>query len=104
MATDYLVTRDQAQPFELFGTIHGHSYQGAHPWTSGEVVYLEMVRGECTGEFAVGQERFGVKPTDVVRIPKETPFGYRGTMKYLLFMTPSFVQGCETRTEQSAFD
>ncbi|MGE3769515.1 MAG: cupin domain-containing protein [Bdellovibrionales bacterium] len=117
----YHFTRDRAKVFELFGQLKGYSYNSHEQFSRCCVSYLESKGHEhklstChtsdlfyyiidgAGEFMVGGERFQVKATDAVLVPRETEYGYIGDMKYVLFMTPSFTEGCETRTERSLRD
>ncbi len=112
----YLHKLSEATKFGLFGTLSGHSYNAS--LTSGEVSYLEADDGEhklstChtsdlfyfviegQGKFMVGGERFPVNATDVIVVPKNTEYGYKGSFRYVLFMTPPFTEGCETRTNRS---
>jgi mannose-6-phosphate isomerase-like protein (cupin superfamily) len=116
----YHFAKDGAYKFDLFGQIIGYSYNTAKDHAACCLTYLEtsgcehklstchtsdlyyyIIEGE--GEFSVGGEIFSVKATDAILVPKETEYGYSGKMKYILFMTPAFVEGCETRTEQSMY-
>ncbi len=117
----YHFTREGAYKFDLFGQLTGYAYNSSEDHADCCVSYLETHGGEhklstChtsdlfyyiiegDGEFSVGGKIFGVKATDAVLVPKETKYGYSGKMKYVLFMSPSFKEGCETRTEKSMYD
>ena len=118
--TQYLYTRDKAFQFDLFGQITGWAYNSAEAFPRADLSYLEtsgehklstntvsdlyyyILEGEAT--FVVGGERLQVKATDAVLVPKHTEYGYFGTIKYLLFMTPAFTEGCEIRTDISPRD
>lgn len=121
MGQKYHFKRDDAYKFELFGELTGYAYNSDEDYPNACVSYLETYGGEhkisnChtsdlfyyiiegNGEFYVGGERFKVGPTDAVLVPKNTDYGYVGKMKYVLFMTPSFTEGCETRTDKSIND
>ncbi|MGE0252149.1 MAG: cupin domain-containing protein [Dongiaceae bacterium] len=121
MTQKYLFTRERAQKFELFGELTGYAYNSAEDYPGACVSYLETQGGEhklstChtsdlfyyiiegEAEFSVGGKLFKVKATDAVLVPKNTEFGYAGKMKYILFMSPSFTEGCETRTDKSIYD
>jgi hypothetical protein len=115
--TQYLYTREKSEKFELFGELKGHAYNSHEQFPRACISYLEadgehklstcltsdlyyyILSGE--GEFAVGGERFKVKATDAVLVPKNTEYGYFGKMNYVLFMTPSFTPECEIRSDRS---
>lgn len=114
-------TRAAAIPFELFGQLTGYEYNSATEHADCCVSYLETSGGEhklstChtsdlfyyiiegEADFRVGDKLFKAQATDAVLVPRGTPYGYCGTLKYVLFMTPSYTEGCETRTNQSIYD
>lgn len=111
-------TKEKAFKFDLFGNIAGYEYNSAADHAECCLTYLETSGGdhklsichtsdlfyyiiEGEGKFSVDGKIFPVQATDAVLVPKETEYGYTGTMKYILFMTPSFTEGCETRSEKS---
>jgi mannose-6-phosphate isomerase-like protein (cupin superfamily) len=117
----YHFTKDGAYKFDLFGQLTGYAYNSAEDHPDCCISYLETSGGEhklstChtsdlfyyiiegEAEFSVGGKIFSVKATDAVLVPRETEYGYSGKMKYVLFMTPSFTDGCETRTEKSMYE
>ena len=117
----YHFTRDGAYKFDLFGQLTGYAYNSAEDHPDCCISYLETSGGEhklstChtsdlfyyiiegAGEFSVGGKIFKVNATDAVLVPRETEYGYSGKMKYVLFMTPSFTEGCESRTDKSMYD
>jgi len=64
--------------------------EGKHPWmktTINDRVYY-VLSGK--GSFTVGNEFTRVKPTDVILVPKETPYKFSGSLKLLLVQTPAF--------------
>ena len=120
MTQKYHFTRDAAYKFDLFGQLTGYAYNSAEDYPHACVSYLETEGGEhklatChtsdlfyyiidgEGEFSVGGTLFKVRATDAVLVPKNTEYGYAGKMKYVLFMSPAFTEGCETRTEKSIY-
>lgn len=117
---EYLFNKENANEFELFGKLKGHAFWGADKFARANISYLEtlsetsehklstchtsdliyyIIEGE--GEFCVDKKIFKVKSGESVLVPKETEYGYIGKMKYVLFLTPAFTEGCETRTERS---
>lgn len=121
MTKRYHFSRDDAEKFELFGQLKGYAYNSHDDHAGCCVSYLETYGGEhklakChtsdlfyyiiegTGRFSVNGEQFDVKATDAILVPKNTEYGYDGKMKYVLFMTPSFTEGCETRSDKSMHD
>lgn len=120
-ATAYKRTRAAASTFELFGQVKGWAYNQAGDHPDCCLSYLE-VQGhdhnlstchtadlyyyiiEGAGEFSVAGQRFAVAAADAILVPRGTEYGYRGTMKYVLFMAPAYTEGCETRTERTIDD
>jgi mannose-6-phosphate isomerase-like protein (cupin superfamily) len=84
----------------------GWSYgnKDVSPFASASVVALDGNHGaakspvsdrliyvlEGAGEFTVGAERHSVAATDVVMIPKHTPFDVRGKLRYLVVHMPAY--------------
>ena len=116
----YHFTKADAVPFELFGQLTGYEYNSAAEHPDCCLSYLETQGAEhklstChtsdlfyyildgEADFSVGGKLFSVKATDAVLVPKGTTYGYAGTMKYVLFMTPAYTDGCETRTDKSIY-
>jgi mannose-6-phosphate isomerase-like protein (cupin superfamily) len=67
--------------FEIDGT-HGKVKS-----TLNDRVYF-IIEGE--GEFIINDEVIPVKKFDVIIVPKNTPYNYRGKMKMFLVHTPAF--------------
>jgi len=64
--------------------------------TSSDRIYF-VLDGE--GEFIINEKIVPVKKTDVVIVPKNTPYNYRGKMKLLLVHTPAFNPEFEEKLE-----
>jgi mannose-6-phosphate isomerase-like protein (cupin superfamily) len=109
----------ETRKFELFESLTGYAYDS--DLKSGGISYLEAVNDEhklstChtsdmfyfviedSAIFQVGGKKYSVSDKDLVIIPKNTEYGYKGTFKYVLFMSPPFSEGCETRTNISIDD
>lgn len=120
MSQTYHFKRKNADKFELFGSLTGYAYNTAEDYSGCGIAYLEAVNDEhllstChtsdlfyyiidgEAEFNIAGKRFFAKATDAVLVPKNTEYGYKGTMKYVLFMSPAFTEGCETLTDTSGF-
>ena len=118
--TVFLFEKKDARAFGLFGKLTGHAYKlrengspcglSTMETTGGEHclstchtsdMYFYIIDGEA--DFSVGGELFPVKASDVVWVPKNTEYGYAGKLRYVLFMSPAFSEGCETRTEKSIY-
>ena len=54
---------------------------------------------EGRGEFTVNGRQMKVKPGDVVVIPKNTPYDYKGKMKVLLVDSPAFDPKADIKME-----
>ena len=103
-----------AQPFESEG-IRGLSYNTKEEFPSASAAYIEVkgrkekVRNivsdkifyvlEGEGEFMINGEIIPVKATDVVVVPKMTPYNYWGTMNLFLVNTPAFDPTTEEKLE-----
>lgn len=97
---------DTAWHWELPGGLEGWSYgsKDVSPVASASVVHVNGRHGrskttvsdrvvyilEGEAEFTVGDEVFQVHATDVVIIPKNTPFDYQGNMKLLVVHVPAY--------------
>lgn len=52
-----------------------------------------------SGKFIINGEEISVKKSDVVIIPKNTPYDYKGRMKLFLVHVPAFDQKYEVKLE-----
>lgn len=114
--TQYYFTRDKAYVFEFEGQIKGHAYgtpsasvshmdvDGERKLTSNTIsdIVFYIVSGE--GAFVIDGQHFVVKPSDVLHVPKNTQFGYFGTMQFVEVMTPAWIEGSDQDTDQSPRD
>jgi mannose-6-phosphate isomerase-like protein (cupin superfamily) len=55
---------------------------------------------EGKGEFIINDKIIPVEATDVVIVPKNTPYDYRGKMKLFLVHTPAFNADHEIKLEE----
>ena len=60
-------------------------------------VYLVL---EGTGEFVINEERISVEATDVIVVPRNTPYDYRGNLKLYLVHVPAYDAQFEVQLEQ----
>ncbi len=103
-----------AQPFESEG-IRGLSYNTKEEFSSASAAYIE-VNGrkektrntisdkifyvvEGSGNFMINGETVPVKASDVIIVPKMTPYYYWGTMTLFLVDTPAFDPTAEEKLE-----
>jgi len=54
---------------------------------------------EGNGDFVVGEEVVHVKAQDVVIVPKNTPYDYRGKMRLFLVHVPAYDESGEVKME-----
>ena len=96
---------DTAQAWSMPG-LEGRSYGSKDilPTASASVIEVDGRHGkaktaisdrvfyilEGEGEFVVGDEVFPVRSTDVIVVPKNTPFDYSGKMKLFLVHVPAY--------------
>jgi mannose-6-phosphate isomerase-like protein (cupin superfamily) len=89
-----------------YGDLEGWSYgsKDTSPTATASVVHVNGRHGrgkttvsdrlfyilEGTGEFEVGDRRFPVEATDIVVVPKDTPFDYNGTLRLLVVHVPAY--------------
>ncbi len=64
--------------------------------TKSDKIYF-IISGK--GKFIINGKETQVKKTDVVIIPKNTPYDYSGKMKLFLVDTPAFDPECEVKLE-----
>lgn len=72
---------------------------GAHgkvKTTKSDRVYLVL---EGSGEFIINDKTIQVEKTNVVIVPKNTPYNYKGKMKLFLVHCPAFDQDAEIKLE-----
>jgi len=72
---------------------------GAHgkvKTTKSDRVYLVL---EGSGEFIMGGKVVKVEKMDVVIVPKNTPYDFKGKMKLFLVHAPAFDENAEVRLE-----
>ena len=55
---------------------------------------------EGAGQFTINDEVISVKATDVVIVPKDTPYDYQGKMKLFLVHAPAFDPTHEVKLEE----
>lgn len=96
---------DQAYPVEWEG-VKGKSYSSVDDFAGASVIVMEVdgSHGKVkttisdrvyyvfsgSGEFVIDDEAFQVKETDVVIVPKNTPYDYSGKMKVVCVHIPAF--------------
>ena len=56
-----------------------------------------VIKGK--GEFVINEEVVPVKKTDVVIVPKNTPYDFRGKMRMLLVDLPAFEKEADVKLE-----
>lgn len=54
---------------------------------------------EGSGEFVIDEEVIPVEPTDVIVVPRNTPYDYRGEMKLYLVHVPAYDERFEVQLE-----
>lgn len=59
-------------------------------------VYLVL---EGTGEFIIDDDVIPVEPTDVIIVPRNTPYDYRGKLKLFLVHVPAYDEQFEVKLE-----
>jgi len=59
-------------------------------------IYL-VLKG--SGQFIVNDKKIEVDKTDVIIVPKDTPYDYKGNMKLFLVHTPAFDEQHEVKLE-----
>lgn len=103
-----------AKHFEFSG-INGYEYSSKKEFQNANAVLVEVdgrhgkiksilcdrvyfvIKGK--GEFVINEEVVPVKKTDVVIVPKNIPYDFRGKMRMLLVDTPAFEKGCDVKLE-----
>lgn len=117
--TQYHFARDNAFPFEFEG-IKGSAYGTSEAFSHSSISHMDVdgerkltsnttsdiifyiLSGE--GVFVIDGQRFSIKPSDVLHVPKNTQFGYFGTMQFVEVMTPAWFDGSDQDTDQSPRD
>jgi len=57
-----------------------------------------------SGTFKIGTERLAVEETDLVIIPRGTPYDYWGRMSLLLVHSPANIDEADVKLEEPPFD
>ncbi len=68
---------------------------GTHGRTKSKIsdrIYLVL---DGSGKFTIGEKTIQVKKMDVIIVPKNTPYDYKGKMKLYLVHSPAFDQSKE---------
>ncbi len=79
------------------GDVKGKAYNSKMRILDTDRLYF-VIKGK--GEFIINSEVIPVKETDVVIIPKNTPYEYRGIMKCFLVNSPAFDRSKEIIMEK----
>lgn len=106
-----------ARQFEWKG-LKGWPYNSKEDFARASGVYLEVVGShgktktiksdriyfivDGEGEFIINEEVIPVEKSDMVIVPKDTPYDYRakeGVLKLFLVHTPAFDPDCEVKLE-----
>ena len=105
---------EDAREFGFQG-IKGYEYNTKEEFPNASVVFAEVsgrhgkiknvksdriyIIVEGKGEFVINEMRIPVKEKDVIIVPKNTPYDYKGRMKIFLVDTPSYEKGADIKLE-----
>lgn len=95
--------------------VKGYEYSAKEDFKNASVAYAEIsgrhgkirnvksdrvyIIAEGKGEFIINGEVVPVEKTDVIIIPKNTPYDYQGEMKIFLVDCPAFEKGADVKLE-----